>query len=40
VVTPSAMAPSIVAFDEAGEPVALVELVDEHLRVLRGFRSA
>ncbi|MDB4990296.1 MAG: tRNA pseudouridine synthase [Myxococcaceae bacterium] len=31
---------SLVAFDQAGTPVALVELVDgEHLRVLRGFRA-
>jgi tRNA pseudouridine55 synthase len=30
---------SLVAFDEAGEPVALVELLADHLRVLRGFRT-
>ena len=30
---------SIVAFDEAGVPVALVELLPEQLRVLRGFRA-
>ena len=29
----------IVAFDAGGTPVALVELVPDHLRVLRGFRA-